>query len=269
MIWAVKCRIDANRDTNSEIIKAETIVIIYEWHSSPQDDVAHITLHSRNLDGDRTGSYHGYRPGEQKLYRTFFKWAKNLPASVETPSEGDISRMPPALFEHWQDSGQAFGHWLKKESFLGNKPKRVSMVLPITLFDYWHQTGSQDDSEENIARLYSLYQDWKASPADSKMLRPVIKPLAKPGENPCAYTPGGFGYGIQPHREDRRVTLRANRPKPAVEEGLRTQRTTFLANRAVAGHETRHPAVPSGVSGVPFPDCAKQRATTIPTGRVW
>lgn len=106
MIWAVKCRIDANRDTNSEIIKAETIVIIYEWHSSPEDDVAHITLHSRNLDGDRTGSYHGCRPGEQKLYRIFFKWAKNLPASVETPSEEDISRMPPALFKHWQDSAK-------------------------------------------------------------------------------------------------------------------------------------------------------------------
>ncbi|KAE9975536.1 hypothetical protein BLS_002540 [Venturia inaequalis] len=245
MIWAVKCRIDESRDTNSPIMKAETIIITYKWHCSLEDDTVHITLQSRNLEDGHTGSYHGHRPGEEKLYKKFFKWIENLPTSVKTPSERDISRMPPALYEQWQNSGEAFGHWINEKKFIGARPKSVSMRLPIALFDYWHQNGNQADNEENIAELYRLYEDLLANPSDSRMLRPVFKPLAKLGDNPGAYTPGAYGLRMQAVNEDRRTEPRTDRVESAVEEDDRTPRATFLADRAVSASGIQRPAVPS------------------------
>ncbi|TID21656.1 hypothetical protein E6O75_ATG05051 [Venturia nashicola] len=215
MVRAVKSRIDDSRDTNSEIMKAETIVIVYKWHSS-EDEVTHITFQSHNLEDLPTGSYHGYRPGEKRIYTRFFQWIENLPVSVKTTSEEDNSRMPPALYEQWQNSGEAFGHWIKDRKFIGNKAERVSMKIPFALFDYWHDHGHQDDNEENKVRLYSLYQELHARPATSKMLRPVVKPLAKPDDNPEAYAPGAFRLGIQAYEEDMSIRPGTNRVDSAL-----------------------------------------------------
>ncbi|KAE9973322.1 hypothetical protein EG328_004446 [Venturia inaequalis] len=245
MIWAVNRVIERSRNINREINKAETIVIVFKWHPSQKDPVPHITFSSRNLADDHTNSYHGHRPGEQDSYNAFFEWMKDWPHQDETPSEEAIMRMPPALYEQWQNSGEAFGPWMNDKKFIGPKPKSVSMRIPIALFNYWHQNGNQADNQENIAGLYRLYEDLLANPSDSRMLRPVVKPLAKLGDNPGAYTPGAYGLRMQAVNKDPCIEPRTDRVGSAVEEDDRTPRAKFLADRAVSASGIQRPAVPS------------------------
>lgn len=251
MIWAVNRKINESRNMNREIVKAETIEIFFRWHPSPGDKAPHITFCSRNLADVHTGSCHGHRPGEKDAYDSFFKWMKNSSVEVETPSEEVVMRMPPALYEQWQNSGEAFGHWINDEKFIGAKPERVSMRFPIALFDYWHRNGCQIDNEENKLGLYALYQEWKTNPADIKWFRPVVKPLAKLGENPGAYALGAYGLSLQAVDEDPSFKPPMDRVDSAVEQDEGTPRAAYRADGAVYGDETRHPAVPSGVQEKP------------------